>query len=216
MAYVVTDVEVVIILAIVLLVTYVIGSYWKHRTLIRLAHWFEERYSRTAKVQFKKFGHAGLWVKCEMKDGSSGFKEVYYTLSLGARENLLYYPLAKATDNIDRVNCWGILDKPVRSNLLVFRSTDRKRTREAESRANMTRLQPSEIGNAGYVAYASDRQNATQFLSRSSLASKLTALGSVEMVELDALSSLVRTVSRLDGRRLGEFCDFMFGLGRAV
>lgn len=216
MAYVITDVEVVIILAIVLIVTYVIGSYWKHKTLTRLAHWFEDRYSSTAKVQFRKFGHAGLWVKCEMKDRSMGFREVYFTLSLGARENLLYYPLAKITDNLDRVNCWGIAEKPVKSNLLVFRSGDKKRTLEAESRANMNELPLKEMGELGYVAYASDGQIASTFISRSSLAGKLKSLGAVELVELDTLSSLVRSVSRLDGARLGEFCDFVFGLGRAV
>ena len=216
MAYVITDVEVVVILAIVLIVTYVVGSYWKHRTLTRLAHWFEDRYSPVAKVQFRKFGHAGLWVRCEMKDRSNGFREVYYTLSLGARENLFYYPLAKATDNLDRVNCWGIVEKPVNSNLLVFRSKDKKRTKEAESRANMLELTPKEFEDIGFRAYASDRQVATTFFGRARLASRIRELGTVEAVELDTLSSLVRMVSRLDGARLGELCDFMLGLGRAI
>jgi len=216
MAYAITDVEIVVLLAIVLIITYVAGSYWKHRTLTRLAHWFEDRYSTVAKVQFKRFGHAGLWVKCEMKDRTSGFREVYFTLSLGARENLLYYPLAKVTDNLDRVNCWGISEKPVKPNLLVFRSGDKKRVQDAEGRANVGEVPSKEIGELGYVAYASDRQSATQFISRSSLANKLRQLGSIELVELDSLSSLVRSVSRLDGARLGEFCDFVLGLGRAV
>jgi hypothetical protein len=216
LAYEITDVEIVVILAIILIVTYVVGSYWKHKTLTRLAHWFQDRYAPTAKVQFRKFGHAGLWVKCEMKDRSSGFREAYFTLSLGARENLLYYPLAKITDNLDRVNCWGIAERPVKSNLLVFRSSDKKRTKEAESRANMSELSSKEIGDLGYVAYASDRQNASSFISRSSLGSKLKQLGAVELVELDTLSSLVRSVSKLDEAKLGEFCDFMSALGRAV
>jgi hypothetical protein len=216
LAYEITDVEVVIILAIILLVTYLVGSYWKHKTLTKLAHWFEDRYSTTAKVQFRKFGHAGLWVKCEMKDRSSGFREVYFTLSLGARENLLYYPLAKATDNLDRLNCWGISEKPVKLNLLIFRQGDKKKTREAESRPNMSELSAKEIGDLGYAGYSSDRQTAASFISRSSLAGRLRSLGAVESVELDSLSSLVRVVSRLDGDRLGDYCDFVFGLGRAV
>lgn len=216
MAYVVTDVEVVVILAIALMVTYVIGSYWKHRTLTRLAHWFEDRFKRVARVQFRKFGHAGLWVKCEMKDRTSGFREVYFTLSLGARENLLYYPLAKVTDNLDRVNCWGISERAVKPSLLIFRPGDKKRMREAESRANMREISSKEIEDLGYVAYASDSQSATLFLARASLGSRLKDLGAVEAVELDPLSSLVRTISRLDNERLGEFCDFMFSLGRAV
>ncbi len=216
MAFEVTDVEAVVILAIVMMIVYVIGSYCKHKTLTRLAHWFEDRFSTIARVQFVSYGHAGLKIKCEMKDRSSGFREMYFTLSLGARENLLYYPLAKITDNLDRVNCWGIMEKPVKPNLLVVRATDRKRAQEAESRASMSILDLKEIGNLGYIAYASDRESAVRFLARSSLADKLKQLGTIEVVELDTLSSLVRTVSKLDVSRLGEFCDSMLGLGRAV
>ena len=203
-------------MAIVLIVTYFVGSYWKHKTLTKLAHWFEDRYSPMARVQFASFGHAGLKVKCEMKDRSTGFREIYFTLSLGARENLMYYPLAKVTDNLDRVNCWGIVERPLRSNLLVIRSKDKKRVEAAEARANMNAVTPKEIGSLGYLAYASDRESAMSFLSRSSLASRLRELKNVEVVELDALSSLVRSVYELDRARLGEFCDFVQSLGRAV
>ncbi len=212
----ITDVEIVVALAVVLIVVYIVGSYWKHKTLSRLAHWFQDRYAPIANVQFRSYGHAGLRVKCEMKDRSSGFREIYFALSLGARENLMYYPLAKITDNLDRVNCWGIVERPVRSNLLVIRSTDKRRVRDAEARANMSEVTLKDFNEMGYVAYASDRENATKFLSRSSLAAKLRQLGAIEVVELDTLSSLVRSVSKLDRTNLGEFCDFMLGLGRAV
>jgi len=212
----VTDVEVVVALAVVLIIIYISGSYWKHKKLNGLAHWFQERYTPIANVQFRSFGHAGLRVKCEMKDRSSGFREIYFALSLGARENLMYYPLATITDNLDRVNCWGIMEKPVKPNLFVVRSTDRNRVREAESRANMNQLSSKDIGDIGYVAYASDLDSAARFLSRSSLATRLKQLGAIEVVELDTLSSLVRAVSKLEGQRLGEFCDFVLSLGRAL
>jgi len=35
-----TDVEIVAILAVALIITYFIGTYWKHRILKRYAHWF--------------------------------------------------------------------------------------------------------------------------------------------------------------------------------
>jgi hypothetical protein len=212
----VTDVELVVALGVVLVIVYVAGSYWKHRALNRLAHWFQERFSNIAHVQFQSYGHAGLRVKCEMKDRSSGFRELHFALTLGARENLMYYPLSGVTDNLDRVNCWGILEKPVKPNLLVFRSADKKRSQDAEGRANMSTMTSKELDGSGYVAYASDRESGSKFIARASLASRLQDLGSVELVELDSLSSLVRAVSRLEGPRLGEFCDFMLGLGRAV
>src|SRR2546428_9924254 len=92
MAFVVTDVEVVVALGVVLIVVYVAGSYWKHRTLTGYAHWFEESYRSRAKVQFASYGHAGLKVRGELNDKSDGFRELYFTISLGPRQNLIYYP----------------------------------------------------------------------------------------------------------------------------
>ena len=115
MAFVVTDVEVVVALGVVLIVVYVVGSYWKHRTLTGYAHWFEENYRSRAKVQFASYGHAGLKVKCELNDKSDGFRELYFTISLGARENLMYYPLIPFMHDFDLVTSWGIAEGPVRA-----------------------------------------------------------------------------------------------------
>src|SRR5437870_12755454 len=101
-----TDVEIVAILAVALIITYFIGTYWKHRILKRYAHWFEDKFSRTAKVRYKSFGHAGLRIKCEMNNPSDGYKELEFALSLGARENLVYYPYKLVARDSDKLNCW--------------------------------------------------------------------------------------------------------------
>jgi hypothetical protein len=211
-----TDVGIVVGFGIVLIIVYVAGSYWKHKTLTRLAHWFEDRFSTLARVQFKSFGHAGLRVKCEMKDGTTGYRELHFALSLGARENLMYFPLAKLTDNLDRVNCWGIVSAPVKSNLVVVGKADKRRIQEAESRANMGALNLRDFEDSGYVVYASDGDYASKFLSRAALSRKLGALREVELLELDSLSSTIRAVWRLDSGRLKEMTDFVLGLGRTV
>src|SRR2546427_7618233 len=159
MAFVVTDVEVVVALGVVLIVVYVAGSYWKHRTLTGYAHWFEESYRSRAKVQFASYGHAGLKVRCEMNDRSDGFREMYFTISLGARENLLYYPLVPLMHDADHVSCWGIVEKPVRSNLRVINADDKKQIVYSESLANMRNLEVSGLKELGHVAYASNREN---------------------------------------------------------
>src|SRR5438445_11996267 len=120
MAFLVTDVEVVVELGVVLIVVYVSCSYWKHRTLTGYAHWFEESYRSRAKVQFASYGHAGLKVRCEMNDKSDGFRELYFTISLGARENLMYYPLIPFVHDLDLVTRWRIAERPASANLRLL------------------------------------------------------------------------------------------------
>jgi len=212
----ISDVGVVVGFAIVLIVVYVVGSYWKHKTLTRHAHWFEDRFSPMARVQFQSYGHAGLRVKCDMKDGSSGYRELHFAVSLGARENLMYFPLARLTDNVDRINCWGIVSQPIRANLVVVNAKDKKRIGDTEARANMGVVDPREFEGTGYVVYSSDRDYATRFLSRAAVSKRLRELGEVELLELDSLSSTVRTMWRLKPDRLKEMTDFVLTLGRAV
>jgi hypothetical protein len=212
----ISDVEVVTAFAIVLIVVYVIGSYWKHKTLTWHAHWFEDRFSPMARVQFQSYGHAGLRVKCDMKDGSTGYRELHFAVSLGARENLMYFPLARLTDNLDRINCWGIVSQPIRANLVVISAKDKKRIEDAESRANMGVVDLREFEGSDYLVYSSDRDYATRFLSRTGISRRLRELGEVELLELDSLSSIVRTMWRLKPDRLKEMTDFVLTLGRAV
>src|SRR5712691_3239427 len=190
MAFVVTDVEVVVALGVVLIVVYVLGSLWKHRTLTAYAHWFEENYRSRAKVQFASYGHAGLKVKCEMNDKSDGFRELYFTISLGARENLMYYPLVPLMHDFDLVTCWGIAEGAVKSNLRLIKADDKKEVGYAESLANMKRLDFNELNQLGYVAYTSNKEYTSKFFSQASLVSRLKDFREVRLVELDMTSSM--------------------------
>lgn len=216
MAFVLTDVAVVLALALVLIVVYVIGSYWKHRMLTKYAHWFEERFASRAKVQFASYGHAGLKVKCEMNDKSDGFRELYFTISLGARENLMYYPLVPLTHDSDHVTCWGIVEKPVKSNLRIMNAADRKQIAYSENLANMRKLDASELKDLGYVAYASNREYTSKFFSQASLASRLKEFREIQLIELDMTSSIIRVVSKLRKEKLLALTGFLSTLGRAA
>jgi len=215
-AFVVTDVEVVVALGVVLIIIYIIGSYWKHRTLTRYAHWFESNMKDRARVQFHSFGHAGLRVKCEMQDRSTGYRELYFSLSLGARENLMYYPLFALTNDYDRVSCWGIVEGPVRSKLRLNSLNDKKLTEYSATEPNMRKLNVRGIEESGYIVFASDTEAATKFLERSNMASRLAEFRDIELVELDSMSSLIRVVSKLKEERLPDFVKFVLSLGRAV
>jgi hypothetical protein len=216
MAFALTDISIVVALGLVLVVVYVLGSYWKHRTLTRYAHWFEEKFSGRAKVQFASYGHAGLRVRCEMNDRSDGFREIYFAISLGARENLMYYPLLPLMHDSDRVSCWGIVEKPVKSNLRVVNVADKKQVAFSESLANMRRLETSELDGLGYVAYASNRDYSSRFLSQAGVASALKGFRETELIELDMTSSMIRLVSRLKEGKLPALTGFVAALGRAV
>ncbi|MDV3243610.1 MAG: hypothetical protein LYZ66_00375 [Nitrososphaerales archaeon] len=212
----ITDVEVVVLFGVILIVIYVIGSYWKHRKLTWHAHWFEDRFGKTARVQFAKQGHAGLRIRCEMKDKTSGYRELFFSIGLGARENLMYYPLRNVMDNRDRVSCWGVVDKPIRSNLVIARTGDKKRISEVEGRANMNRMKQQELEGMGYAVYSSNGEYASRFMNQASMASSLGRFEEVELVELDMLSSTIRTVSMLKTEKLGELMDFVLLMGRAA
>src|SRR5207249_6483405 len=126
-----TDVEIVAILAVALIITGLNGTYWKPRILKRYAHWFEDKFSPTAKVRSKSFGHAGLRIKCEMNNPSDGYKELEFALSLGARENLVYYPYKLVARDSDKLNCWATLTDPVKFQV---RSRGRERKRNSPGR----------------------------------------------------------------------------------
>jgi len=216
MAFEVTDVEVVVALGVVLIVVYVVGSYWKHRTLTGYAHWFEENYRSRAKVQFASYGHAGLKVKCEMNDKSDGFRELYFTISLGARENLMYYPLIPFMHDFDLVTSWGIAEGPVRANLRLINADDKKQIAYSESLANMKKLGLDELNQLGYVAYTSNREYTSRFFSQASLVSRLKEFREIRLIELDMTSSLIRVVSRLKKEKLPALTGLISALGRAV
>jgi len=216
MAFAITDIEIVITLGVILIIVYVVGSYWKHRTLTSYAHWFEHNYSTRANVQFASYGHAGLKVRCEMKDKSDGFRELYFAISLGARENLMYYPLIPLMHDFDRVSCWGIVEKPVKSNLRIMNADDRKQIAYSEGLANMRKLDAGELNELGYVAYASNREYTSKFFSQASLASKLKEFREIQMIELDMTSSIIRVVSKLRREKLLALTGFMSTLGRAA
>ncbi len=216
MALYVSDLEIVVIIGILLVVIYFVGSYWKHRKLTKYAHVFEDRLKSKARVRFRSFGHAGLGVKLEMNDRSDGFREVYFSLSMGARENLMHYPLVSLTKGYDRISFWGILEKPVKINMRIMSREEKKEIKHTEERANMRKINLEEFDEIGYVVYASNTEIARSFISRSKIVEKLRELKYVELIETDMTSSLVRIVSRFKEETLSELLNFLFYLGRVL
>ncbi len=152
MALAVSDVEIVAVLAVLFFVVYFLGTYWKHKALQRYAHWFEERFSRKAKVKYASFGHAGLRIKCEMNSSSDGFKELEFALTLGARENLIYYPYRVVTRDFDKLNCWATLTEPVKFQVEITRQ--RKKAKVTWDTAGIEEVKIPQLAELGYRVYS--------------------------------------------------------------
>jgi hypothetical protein len=214
MIFYLNELEIVIIIGAVLIIVYFIGSYWKHRKLTKYAHIFEEKLNNKAKVQFKSYGHAGLGIRLEMKDRTIGFREVYLALSMGARENLMHYPLLALTKGYDRISFWGILEKPLRINIRIMDARKKSYIKQAEEKANLRRVTSEELDRIGYVAYSSNSELARPFLGK--IVSALRELRDVELIETDMTSSLIKIVSRLKEEAVFDLLNFLFYLGRTL
>jgi hypothetical protein len=213
--FVLTDIEVVMIFAAVLIIVYIVGSYWKHRTLTSYAHWFDENLSSKGKVKFASHGHAGLRVRCEFKDRSNSFKEMHFALTLGARENLIYYPWALLSQDADQLNCWAVLHKPIQSSLRIIKQSDRKSISTIENNPRLTALKSEALGELGYFAYASDRNPALDIISKASIPSRLKP-AEIKSIEFDRLSSMLHVTAKLRKDTLSDVVNFMFVLANSV
>ena len=210
-----TDIGTLAIIAVILVVVYLVGTYWKHRTLTKYAHWFQEKLGSKGKVKFASHGHAGLRVKCEVKDTGGSLKEIHFALSLGARENLMYYPYSLFIRNSDRLNCWAILHRPIQSSLRIIKQSDKKKVNASENNPALNAVKLSGLEELGYVMYASDRSYALDLISRASIPNRLKTMG-VESIEFDKLQSKLHMVAKLNEKSLPELINLMFVLGKSA
>jgi hypothetical protein len=214
LAFVFSDIEIVAALATVLVVVYFLGTYWKHRTLRKYAHWFEERFAKKAKVKYASFGHAGLRVKCEMNNSSDGFNVLEFALTLGARENLVYYPYRFVTRDFDKLNCWARLTRPVSFNVEITRQ--KKRIKLTWETAGTERIEIPELAELGYSVYSSGKDFANQIVKRSSMIPRLQELNDVVSLELEEEPSRLHLVAKLHEQTLPQLIDLISQLGRSI
>lgn len=215
MAFAITDVTTIAILAAALIIIYIVGTYWKHRTLTSYAHWFQENLSKHGRVQFASHGHAGLRVRCETRKNNS-LTDLHFALSLGARENLMYYALAPFTRDFDRIDCWAVLHKPIESSIRILKRSDRKGISNAEASPRLTAIESDGLEKLGYVMFASNRPSALALVSKTSMPTRLGAALNVESIEIDRLSSKLHLVARLKKRTLPQLVGFIFDLGNSL
>ncbi len=214
MALAVSDVEIVAVLAVLFFIVYFLGTYWKHKALQRYAHWFEERFSRKAKVKYASFGHAGLRIKCEMNSSSDGFKELEFALTLGARENLIYYPYRVVTRDFDKLNCWATLTEPVKFQVEITRQ--RKKAKVTWDTAGIEEVKIPQLAELGYRVYSTGVDFTNELVKQSGVAARLKDLVNVESLELQEEPSRIHLVARLHMDDLAKLIDLISLVGRSI
>jgi hypothetical protein len=214
LAFVFSDIEVVAALATILVVVYFLGTYWKHRILRRYAHWFEERFSRKARVKYASFGHAGLRIRCEMNNSSDGFKELEFALTLGARENLIYYPYALVARDFDKLNCWGTLTGSVRFQVEITKR--RKEVKITWETVGIEEVKIPQLTERGYKVYSTGADFANELVKRSGVVARLKDLNNVESLELQEEPSRLHLVARLREDDLPKLIDLISLVGRSI
>jgi len=214
LAFVFSDIEVVAALATVLVVVYFLGTYWKHRILKRYALWFEEKFSIRAKVKYKSFGHAGLRIKCELNNSSDGIKELEFALTLGARENLVYYPYALVARDSDKLNCWATLIDPVKFQVEITRL--RKKSKLTWETAGTEEVKISQLSELGYKVYSKGPDFANRLVERSGVVAKLKDLDTVDSLELEEEPSRIHLVASLRMDDLPKLIDLISLVGRSI
>ena len=214
MALAVSDVEIVAVLAVLFFIVYFLGTYWKHKALQRYAHWFEEGFSRKAKVKYASFGHAGLRIKCEMNSSSDGFKELEFALTLGARENLIYYPYRVVTRDFDKLNCWATLTEPVKFQVEITRQ--RKKAKVTWDTAGIEEVKIPQLAELGYRVYSTGVDFTNELVKQSGVAARLKDLVNVESLELQEEPSRIHLVARLHMDDLAKLIDLISLVGRSI
>jgi len=214
LALAVSDVEIVAVLATLFFIVYFLGTYWKHKALQRYAHWFEERFSRKAKVKYASFGHAGLRIKCEMNSSSDGFKELEFALTLGARENLIYYPYRVVTRDFDKLNCWATLTEPVKFQVEITRQ--RKKAKVTWDTAGIEEVKIPQLAELGYRVYSTGVDFTNELVKQSGVAARLKDLVNVESLELQEEPSRIHLVARLHMDDLAKLIDLISLVGRSI
>jgi len=209
-----SDIEIVAALATILVAVYFLGTYWKHKVLKRYAYWFEETFARKARVKYASFGHAGLRVKCEMNNSSEGIKELEFALTLGARENLIYYPYALVARESDKLNCWATLTDSVKFQVEITRQ--RKRLGVTWETAGIEEVNIPPLAELGYKVYSTGADFANRLVERSGVVARLKDLGNVESLELQEEPSRLHLVARLHMDDLAKLIDLISLVGRSI
>src|SRR3989442_10440385 len=209
-----TDVEIVAILAVALIITYFIGTYWKHKALKGYAHWFEEKFSKKAKVKYASFGHAGLRIRCEMNNSSEGFKVLEFALTLGARENLIYYPYRVLTGDFDKLNCWATLTDPVKFQVEITRL--RKKMKLTWETAGIEEVKIPQLSELGYKVYSKGPDFANRLVEMSGVVAKLKDLDTIDSLQLEEEPRRLHLVASLSMDDLPKLIDLISLVGRSV
>ncbi len=140
---------------------------------------------------------------------------MHFALSLGARENLMYYPLKLITHIPDRIDGWGILNTSTQADMRLMKLGDKKRIVKTEQ-DGLREVGLQELENAGYVAYTTHIIQARELLSKSDVIPKIKGWNELELIELNQEPSTLHVTAKLHRGALDDFVNFLYFMGKTL
>src|SRR6059036_3544779 len=136
-----------------------------------------------------------------MNSSSDGFKELEFALTLGARENLIYYPYRVVTRDFDKLNCWATLTEPIKFQVEITRQ--RKKAKVTWDTASIEEVKIPQLAELGYRVYSTGVDFTNDLVN-------------VESLELQEEPSRIHLVARLHMDDLAKLIDLISLVGRSI
>src|SRR5207247_11465103 len=149
-----------------------------------------------------------------MNSSSDGFKELEFALTLGARENLIYYPYRVVTRDFDKLNCWATLTEPVKFQVEITRQ--RKKAKVTWDTAGIEEVKIPQLAELGYRVYSTGVDFTNELVKQSGVAARLKDLVNVESLELQEEPSRIHLVPSLHMNDLAKLIDLISLVGRSI
>lgn len=199
------------------LISYFVGGRRKHQLLMSYSRTIHDEMSRVSQVGFRPFGHAGVRIRCSMKDKSYDYNVIEMALTMASRENLLHYPIALMTRDRDKLAFWGFTNKPINYTMEIVPLRQIRTRRKLEFGRGLQRLTTDDPSiSKDFEVFTNDRHMAHKLLSSRELVEGFSSLGRfIKHLSIDSVSSRIYLLSEIRESNVKELLGFVLGLGSA-
>lgn len=198
------------------LVSYFAGVRRKRQLMMKYSRTISDEMSRIGKVGFRPFGHAGVRIRCDVKDADHDYKSIELALSMADRENLLYYPLSVLRREGDSLAFWGFPTKPVKYSLEIIPPREVKTIRKIENERRLWKMAPSQASIAGsFDVYTDDTRMAEGLMSAERFYEDFSKLARfIKRFSIDSSRSAIHFRSDLREDNLPGLLGFVKNVGQ--
>ncbi len=175
-----------------------------------------EKMSGISDVGFRPFGHAGVRIRCSMKESAYHYRSVEFAITMAARENFLYYPLFLLGDFKDRLAAWCFLKTRTAFSLEVIPVHDRRNIRRMEGSPYLEALTIRSDAYRGFRAYTNNPAQGERLLSEAEFCGGFERLRSlIKRFSVDQTDSKIHVLSNLTMGNVEDILKFVLAAGKA-